>query len=95
VWLSEIKPHLGITEDVETEISWRPLDSPTAQEWADLNLKKAQAAQIYAQLGAIDGEIVAQQLRNDKNSDFFGMEADEIELDLTDDPESEANQEAQ
>jgi phage-related protein (TIGR01555 family) len=95
VWLSEVKPRLGMAEDVETEISWRPLDSPTALEWADLNLKKAQTAQIYAQLGAVDGEVIAQQLRNDKNSDFFGMEADEIELDLTDDPESEANQEAQ
>jgi phage-related protein (TIGR01555 family) len=94
-WLSEVKPRLGIAEDVETEISWRPLDSPTALEWADLNLKKAQTAQIYAQLGAVDGEVIAQQLRNDKNSDFFGMEADEIELDLNDDPEAEVNQEAQ
>lgn len=94
VWLSDIKPKLGIAEDVETEVSWRPLDSPTAGEWADINLKKAQAAQIYAQLGAIDGEVIAQQLRNDKDSDFFGMEVDELDLDLTDDPESETNPQA-
>lgn len=92
VWLSEIKPKLGIVEEVETEVSWRPLDSPTAAEWADINLKKAQAAQIYAQLGAIDGEIIAQQLRNDKDSDFFGIETDDpLGLDLTDGPDSEAN----
>lgn len=57
----------------ETTVSWRPLDSPTALEWADLNLKKAQTAQTYAALGAIDGMDIREQLRMDKNSDFFGL----------------------
>lgn len=94
VWLSEIKPKLGISEDVETEVTWRPLDSPTAAEWSAINLQKAQAAQILAGIGAIDGEDVRAQLRADKDSDFFGLADDEYELDLTDDPEAEANPQA-
>lgn len=93
VWLSEIKPKLGITEDLEFETTWRPLDSPTAAEWAAINLQKAQTAQIYAGMGAIDGEDVRQQLRQDKDSDFFGL-VEETELDLNDDPEAEANPQA-
>lgn len=93
VWLSEIKPKLQITEDLEFEATWRPLDSPTASEWAAINLQKAQTAQIYAGLGAIDGEDVRQQLRQDKDSDFFGL-VEETELDLNDDPEAEANPQA-
>lgn len=76
VWLSAIKPKFGITEDIEVETSWRPLDSPTAQEWADVNLKKAQAAVAYAGIGAIDGEDVREQLRRDKDSDYFGLAED-------------------
>lgn len=98
VWLSDIAPALDITEEVETEVSWRPLDSPTAAEWAAIALQKAQTAQIYASLGAIDGEDVRKQIVADKDSDFFGLADDapelETELDLTDDPQAEANQQA-
>jgi len=76
VWLSAIKPKFGITDDIEVETSWRPLDSPTAAEWADVNLKKAQAAVAYAGIGAIDGEDVREQLRRDKDSDYFGLAED-------------------
>ena len=82
VWLSDIKPKLG-GDDVDMEISWKPLDSPTAAEWAAINLQKAQAAQILAAVGAIDGQDIRQQLRQDKESDFFGLE----EVDFDDEPE--------
>lgn len=79
VWRSVIKPKLSIKDDVETEVSWRPLDSPTAAEWADVNLKKAQAAKTYFDMGAIDGEDAREQLRKDKNSDYFGLEDEAVE----------------
>lgn len=94
VWLSEIKPALGISEDVETEVSWRPLDSPTAEAWATINKTKADTAAVYAGIGALDGEDIREQIRSDKNSDFFGLADDPIELDLTDDPQAEANPQA-
>jgi len=77
-WLSDIKPQLG-GDDPEINVQWQPLDSPTAAEWADINLKKAQAAQIYAGLGAIDGEDIRERLQQDKESDFFGLEEKEFE----------------
>ena len=82
VWHSVIKPKFGMTENIEIESSWRPMDSPTAAEWADVNLKKAQTAVAYAGIGAIDGQDVREQLRRDKDSDYFGLseEADEEDL---------------
>lgn len=82
VMRSVIRPKIGLPEDVECEVSWRPLDSPTAQEWADVNLKKAQAAVAYAGIGAIDGEDVRNQLRRDKDSDYFGLAEDVPQDDL-------------
>lgn len=78
---SDIAPALGI-KPVEVEIDWMPLDSPTAAEWAAVNLQKAQTAQVYAAIGAIDGMDVREQLKNDKSSDFHGLaeiEKDEVE----------------
>ena len=69
---SEVAPALGI-QPVNVTTTWRPLDSPTAAEWAAIGLQKAQAAQIYASLGAIDGMDVRDQLKVDKNSDFYGL----------------------
>lgn len=59
--------------DIETTISWMPLDSPTAAEYTDINLKKAQTAQIYADIGAIDGMDIRDQIKADKNSDFYSL----------------------
>jgi len=75
---SEIAPRLGIAP-VHIDHSWKPLDSPTAAEWADINLKKAQAATAYAGIGAIDGQDVRDQLKNDKDSDFYNL-ADPVDL---------------
>lgn len=81
-----MKSALGSTDEIT--ISWMPLDSPTAEQWAAINLQKAQAAQIYASIGAIDGTDVREQLKIDRNSDFFGLA--EIDETLTDygEPES-------
>lgn len=68
--------------DAETTVDWRPLDSPTAAEWAAISLQKAQAAQIYAGIGAVDGYDVRDMLKADKMSDYYQL----AEIDETDDP---------
>lgn len=78
VWLSEIKPKMGAGASLYFDVSWRPLDSPTAAEWADINLKKAQTAQALVGIGAIDGQDVREQLRADENNDFFGLLDEEL-----------------
>jgi len=54
-------------------VQWAALDSPTAAEYADIELKKAQTAQIYVALQAIDGMDVRRKLQQDKDSDYFGL----------------------
>lgn len=73
VMRSVIRPKFGLSEDLECDVSWRPLDSPTAAEFAEIGLKKAQTAVAYAGIGAIDGQDVREQLRRDKDSDYFGL----------------------
>jgi len=83
VMKSEVSPQLGVPH-VEVEIDWMPLDSPTAAEWAAINLQKAQTAQVYAATGAIDGMDIREQLKNDKTSDYSGLaEIEEAEVDPT------------
>ncbi|MBD2822487.1 DUF1073 domain-containing protein [Xenorhabdus sp. 42] len=75
---------------VDISISWRPLDSPTASEYADIELKQAQAAQTYAATGAIDGQDIRQKLAADKESSYFGLDISEEAYGEADPPESEA-----
>lgn len=86
VMRSDVAPKLGI-QPVATTVSWSPLDSPTAEEWADINLKKAQTDQIYADIGAIDGMDVRNKIRADKDSDYHGLA--EIDETLEVDPDGE------
>lgn len=81
---SEVAPKLGI-EPLTVTVQWAALDSPTAAEWADINLKKAQTDQIYADLGAIDGMDIRQKIQADKDSDYFGLAdiVDEEEIEPT------------
>lgn len=59
--------------DAETTVDWRPLDSPTVADWAAISLQKAQAAQIYASIGAVDGMDVRDMLKADKMSDYYQL----------------------
>lgn len=58
-----------------TEANWLPVDSPTANEMADINLKKAQADQTWANIGAVDGVDVRDRLIRDRDSGYNGIEA--------------------
>lgn len=57
-----------------TEIVWNELDEQTAAEQAETELKKAQAAEAYVNMGAVDGFDVRSRLIADKHSGFNGIE---------------------
>jgi phage-related protein (TIGR01555 family) len=75
---------------VDISISWRPLDSPTAAEYADIELKNSQTALNYANIGAVDGHDIRQKLAADKESSYFGLDINEDAYGEADPPESEA-----
>lgn len=75
--------------DVRIEIDWRPVDSPTAKERAEINKLNADTDNIYVMTGAIDGDDVRGRLRSDPSSGYADL--DEVaprvaELTLPDDP---------
>ena len=82
VMKSEVAPKLGI-DPLMVTVQWAALDSPTASEYADIELKKAQTAQVYVALQAIDGMDVRRKLQQDKDSDYFGL------ADIEEEPELE------
>lgn len=69
--IQEIDPDFKI---VETTINWNPLDTPTAKELSEINLNKSTAAFNYVNAGAVDGFDIRDQLINDKESGFVGIE---------------------
>lgn len=68
---SEITPKFGVTCEIVP--MWNPVDSPSAMEAADINLKKAQTAGLLVNAGAVDGEDVRAALITDKDSGFNGL----------------------
>lgn len=68
-----IRSHLS--KQFEATVHWNPVDSQTAAEQAETNLKKAQTDSALAQAGAIDGYDIRQRLITDKGSGYTGMSA--------------------
>lgn len=66
---------LGVV-NVETTISWEPLDSPTAKEYAEINKIKSETAKNLVDIGAIDGPDDRRRIASDKNSDYADIDAD-------------------
>lgn len=60
----------GNDDEVETSISWRPVDSPTAKELAERNKIKAETASTYVMCGALDGNDIRTALSKDPDSGF-------------------------
>lgn len=67
---SYIEPKFGNRGRANTTISWMPLDSPTALEYAQINETNARADLALVQTGAISDADVNERLRNDKNSGY-------------------------
>lgn len=61
-------------ETFELDVVWKPVDSPTAAEQAELNSKKADTDSKLVAAGAIDGFDVRQRLINDPDSGYHGLE---------------------
>ena len=63
----------------EISITWAPLDSPTAVESADIELKEAQTDVALASTGAIDGLDIRKKLASNKASSYYGIEVNEAD----------------
>lgn len=60
--------------DAHVDLTWQALDSPTAAEYAELELKAAQRDQALQQAGAIDATDIRNRLRRDRDGAYFGIE---------------------
>lgn len=95
-----IKSAISPGKPFPVQISWNPLDSPTAAELADINLKKAQTGQTLGAVGAIDGEDERQRLVFDKDSGYANLPSIERNIDEVqsneenDDQDGEADNES-
>jgi phage-related protein (TIGR01555 family) len=69
---SHVVPKFG-GDVFHTEVAWKPVDSPTAAEQAEINFKKAQTDDTLVQAGAIDGTDVRERLINDLDSGYNGI----------------------
>lgn len=70
---SWIAPKFGI-KPFEINISWRPVDTPSAKEQAETNYIKAQTDAQLVQCGAIDSYDVRQRIIKDNDSGYNGLE---------------------
>ena len=70
---SEIKPKFGI--EFGTSVAWKPVDSPSAKEQAEINAIKAETDSKWLQAGAIDGYDIRSRIIADPDSSYNGIEA--------------------
>lgn len=70
---SFIKPRHGIAPDLR--VKWNSLDTPTATEEADIQLKQAQRDVALIDAGAIDGVDVRNRLIAEPKSGYTGLQA--------------------
>lgn len=68
----------GIAKDVNFEVQWLPVDTPTAKELSEINANKANADKTLADAGAIDGLDIRKRLISDRDSGYNGIE-EEVE----------------
>ena len=69
---SEVAPKFGI-KPFTTTTNWKPVNSPSAEELADLNAKKADTDMKLVQAGAVDGFDVRQRIIADPDSGYSGI----------------------
>jgi hypothetical protein len=68
---SYVEPKIKIS--VETTLNWLPLDTPTAEGLANVNLTKAQTAAVLIEAGVISSEEDRQRVALDKSSGYNEM----------------------
>ena len=70
---SHVMPKFNLQKPIEFEVNWLPVSSLSADQQADINLKKSQTDQNYAAMGAIDGTDVRAKIVADKDSGYNGL----------------------
>ena len=68
---SEIEPQFG--KQLNIEITWKPTDTPTAKEQAEINYIKAQTDVNLSTIGAVGGEEVRNRVISDPDSGYNGL----------------------
>ena len=81
---SEVSPDAPFN----TSVAWKPVDSPTAEELAELNSKKATTDKTLVDAGAITAMEARDRLINDPDSGYSALESLDDD-DLTDETSEE------
>ena len=89
---SEVFPKFGSRCPKRIEAAWKPTDTPTEKEQAEINLIQAQTDNQLVQAGAIDGFDSRNRIIKDPSSGYNGIE--EIVPDGPGDREAQQEQEA-
>lgn len=74
-------------------VDWKPVDSPTAKEYAEINKIKAETDNLLVTAGAIDGMDIRSRIAADQYSEYTNLaeiEPDTPETELLDDGEEAA-----
>ena len=64
----------GILLTEPVNVQWMPIDSPTAKEWAEIEKLQAERDKVLWDTGAIDAEDIRDRLRDDRESDYHGIQ---------------------
>ena len=67
---SYVEPKVKSFTGVETTLNWLPLDTPTAEGLANVNLIKAQTSAILIESGVVSSEEDRQRIATDKTSGY-------------------------
>lgn len=70
---SRIGPQFKV--EINTDVVFNPVRSPGPVDLADINLKKAQTNQINSELGAIDSTEIRNNLIDDPQSGYAGLQS--------------------
>lgn len=71
---SEIEPQFGYPAgSLDPTMDWNPLDTPTAEEYANIRKTDAETDDILVRTGAIDGQDVRARIAKDKEGPYVGL----------------------
>lgn len=69
---SDIAPRFGI-KPFAVDCTWKPIDSMSSKESAEVRKLNAEADKTYVEMGAVDGQEVREKLAGDETSGFNGL----------------------
>lgn len=63
----------GIMPEVNFEVQWKPVDTPSAKELAEINKLVADTDKVLADAGAVDGYDIRQRITKNADSGYNGI----------------------